>query len=203
MRFGCVRRWRVTRNERPRLPREANLRRDSAPCPRAERPVRRTAATAAFVGLLVSVYAANYLVQHVGIIRVWPTDLLAPAGVYMAGLAFLFRDTVQRLAGIRWALLGIAAGAALSYTISPTLAGASAAAFAASEIVGLAVLWALGRRLGLAVGAAQLAAAAVDSLVFHSLAFFEGQFVAKVSVLALAYPVVIAWRRTLPARPST
>lgn len=170
--------------------------------------MRRAAAIGAFCGLLGSVYAANYLVQHVGIIRVWPTDLLAPAGVYMAGVAFLFRDTVQRLAGVRWALLGIAAGAALSYTVSPTLAGASAAAFAASELVGLAVLWALGRRLALAVGGAQVAAAAVDSLVFlwlafHSLAFFQGQFVAKVSVLALAYPVVIAWRKALPAQPST
>lgn len=170
--------------------------------------MRRTAAALAFVGLLGSVYAANYLVQHVGIIRVWPTELLAPAGVYLAGVAFLFRDTVQRLAGVWWALLGIAAGAALSYTISPTLAGASAAAFTASELVGLAVLAALGRRLALAVGTAQVAAAAVDSVVFlwlafNSLAFFEGQFVAKVSVLALAYPVVLAWRKVLPAQPST
>lgn len=161
-------------------------------------------AGAAFVGLLASVYFANYLVQHVGIVRVWPTDLLAPAGVYMAGIAFLFRDTVQRLAGVRWALLGIVVGAALSYTISPTLAGASAVAFAASELVGLVVLWALGRRLALAVGASQAAAAAVDSVVFlwlafHSLAFFEGQFVAKVSVLAIAYPVVLAWRKAVPA----
>lgn len=163
---------------------------------------RRLIAAGAFAGLLASVYLANYLVKHYGFVRVWPTDLLAPAGVYMAGVAFLFRDTVQRLAGVGWALLGIALGAALSYTISPALAGASATAFAASEIVGLVVLWILGRRLLLAIGASQVAAAAVDSLVFlwmafgrDGLAFWQGQFVAKLSVLALAYPVVYGWRK--------
>jgi len=136
---------------------------------------RRAVVAGAFIGLLASVYLANYLVEHVGIVHVWPTDLLAPAGVYMAGVAFLFRDTVQRLASVQLALLGIAAGAALSWVISPTLAAAS-----------------------------QAAAAAVDSVVFlwvafHSLAFFQGQFVAKVSVLALAYPVVYGWRKvTVP-----
>lgn len=161
---------------------------------------RRLTVAGAFAGLLVSVYMANYLVQHVGIIRVWPTDLYAPAGVYMAGVAFLFRDTVQRLASVNLALLGIGLGAALSWFVSPTLAGASAAAFAASELTGLAVLWLLGRWLYTAVGTAQVAAAAVDSVVFlwlafHSLTFFQGQFVAKLSVLALAYPVIVAWRR--------
>lgn len=165
---------------------------------------RRLIVAGAFAGLLASVYLANYLVQNVGIIRVWPTDLLAPAGVYMAGVAFLFRDTVQRLASVRLALLGIALGAALSWFVSPTLATASALAFTASELTGLIVLAALGRWLAAAIGAAQLASAAVDSIVFlwiafHSLAFFEGQFVAKVSVLALAYPVVYGWRRALPA----
>lgn len=160
---------------------------------------RRLIVAGAFAGLLVSVWGANYLVRHVGIVRVWPTGLYAPAGVYMAGVAFLFRDTVQRLASVNLALLGIALGAALSWFMSPTLAGASAGAFAASELVGLAALWLLGRWLYAAVGAAQVAAAAVDSVVFlwlafHSLTFFQGQFVAKLSVLALAYPVVVSWR---------
>ena len=165
---------------------------------------RRAVVAGAFIGLLASVYLANYLVEHVGIVHVWPTDLLAPAGVYMAGVAFLFRDTVQRLASVQLALLGIAAGAALSWVISPTLATASALAFTASELAGLIVLAALGRRLSIGIAASQAAAAAVDSVVFlwvafHSLAFFQGQFVAKVSVLALAYPVVYGWRKvTVP-----
>ena len=164
---------------------------------------RRVVVVGAFVGLLASVWMANYLVKHYGFVRVWPTHLYAPAGVYMAGVAFLFRDTVQRLASVNLALLGIALGAALSWFISPTLATASAAAFTASELTGLAVLWLLGRRLVPALAASQAASAAVDSLVFlwlafHSLAYFQGQFVAKLSVLALAYPVVFMWRRAAP-----
>lgn len=163
---------------------------------------RRLIVAGAFAGLLASVYVANYLVQHEGFVRVWPTTLRAPAGVYMAGVAFLFRDTVQRLASAQLALLGIALGAALSWFVSPTLATASALAFAASELTGLIVLAALGRWLATAIGAAQLAAAAADSavflwLAFHSLTFFDGQFIAKLSVLALAYPVVYGWRKAV------
>jgi hypothetical protein len=168
---------------------------------------RRVIVAGAFAGLLASVYLANWLVQNVGIIRVWPTDLLAPSGVYMAGVAFLFRDTVQRLASVQLAVVGIACGAALSWFVSPTLAGASAAAFTASELTGLVVLALLGRRLTVGITASQLAAAAVDSavflwLAFHSLAFWQGQVVAKVSVLAIAYPVVYGWRRYTDGRPA-
>jgi uncharacterized PurR-regulated membrane protein YhhQ (DUF165 family) len=164
------------------------------------RSTSRGLVVASFVGLLLAVYFANYLVQHVGIVRVWPWHLSAPAGVYMAGLAFLFRDTVQRLGSVPLALAGIACGALLSLAISPTLAGSSASAFAASEIVGLAVLWALGRWLVPAIVAAQVAAALVDSFVFlwlafGSVAFWEGQTVGKLTVLALAFPVVFASRR--------
>ena len=173
----------------------------------AQQTTRRLIVAAAFIGLLASVYAANWLVQHVGIVRIWPWNLYAPAGVYMAGLAFLFRDTVQRLGSVWLALGGIAAGAVLSLAISPTLAGASAAAFTLSELTGLAVLWALGRRLAVAIGVAQAAAAAVDSavflwLAFGSLAFWEGQFVGKLTVLAIAYPVVYGSRRLSSSFPA-
>lgn len=161
---------------------------------------RRLIVAGAFVGLLASVYAANYLVQHIGIVRVWPWHLYAPAGVYMAGLAFLFRDTVQRLGSVWLALAGIACGAFLSLAISPTLAGASAAAFTASEVTGLAVLWTLGAWLIPAIVAAQVAAALVDSFVFlwlafGSVAFWQGQTVGKLTVLALAFPVVYGSRK--------
>jgi len=171
---------------------------------------RRTVALAAAVAFVGTVYLANWLVQHVGPIRVWPTELLAPAGVYMIGLAFLLRDTVQRFSGQLLALAAIAVGTGLSVLVSPTLALASGAAFAASELVGLAVFWVGGGniggplRTGAAVVAASLVAAAIDSYVFlsiafHSLAFFEGQFVAKVSVVALALPFVLAARRRWPS----
>lgn len=166
---------------------------------------RRLIVGGAFVGLLASVYAANYLVQHVGTVRIWPWHLYAPAGVYMAGVAFLFRDTVQRLHSVALALFGIACGATLSLLVSANLAGASAAAFALSELAGLVVLWLLGRWLLVAVVAAQLAAAAIDSavflwLAFGSLAFFQGQLVGKLTVLVLALPVVYGWRRATPNR---
>lgn len=163
--------------------------------------MKRLVIGGAFVGLLASVYAANYLINRYHFVRVWPTHLEAPAGVYMAGLAFLFRDTVQRLASAWVALAGIACGAGLTLVlVSPNLAGASAAAFSASEVTGLVVLAALGRRLLPAIVAAQLAAAAVDSLLFLWLAFgnvrfWEGQAVGKVSVLALAFPAVYLTRR--------
>lgn len=37
------------------------------------------------------------------------------------------------------------------------------------------------------------------SIAFHSLAFWEGQFVAKLSVTALAFPFVLGARRRWPA----
>lgn len=165
---------------------------------------RRFIVAGALAGLLGSVYAANYLIQRYGFVQVWPTHLHAPAGVYMAGMAFLFRDTVQRLASVWLALAGIACGALLSLLISPALAGASASAFALSEAAGLVVLAALGRWLVLAIVTAQLVAAVTDSLVFlwlafGSVAFWQGQTVGKLSVLALAFPVVYAARR-VPAQ---
>jgi uncharacterized PurR-regulated membrane protein YhhQ (DUF165 family) len=175
--------------------------------------VTRRRALVAAGGMFVGcVYLANWLVENVGIINVWPTHLYAPAGVYVIGLAFLLRDTIQRFAGQRLALLLIAAGAGLSALVSPRLALASACAFLASEVLGLGLFWgARGNTAGPAglagaVVASSVAAAAVDSLVFlwiafgrDGLAFWEGQFVAKVMVTALAVPFVLAARRRWPA----
>lgn len=178
--------------------------------------MRRTTAWIAAVLFVFTVYAANWLVNHYGPIRVWPTDLAAPAGVYVVGVAFLLRDTVQRLMGQWLALAAIAAGTALSVLVNPHLALASGCAFAVSEIIGLAIFRGLGgnvggpRRLWIAVVVASLAAAALDSYVFLALApqlvpgldnvhaFFEGQFVAKVSVTILALPFVLFARRRFP-----
>lgn len=179
---------------------------------------RRLILVAASLAFVATVYFANWLVKHYGPIRVWPTDLYAPAGVYVVGLAFLLRDTIQRFAGQLIALALIAVGTLLSMWVSTGLALASGAAFAASEILGLAIFWALGGnyrgRAGLAaaVVCASAAAAAVDSFVFLTLAptlvpgvdnlhFFRGQFVAKVSVLAVAVPFVLVARRRWPNTP--
>ncbi len=52
------------------------------------------------------------------------------------------------------------------------------------------------------MGVAQFVAAAVDSFLFlvlafgwGGLAFFDGQMVGKLAVLAIAFPVVYGWRR--------
>lgn len=179
-------------------------------------PMRRTLIVICSICFVATVYAANWLVNHYGPIRVWPTQLMAPAGVYVVGLAFLLRDTIQRFAGQLLALSLIAAGTLLSVLVSPKLALASGVAFAASEICGLTVFTGLGGnrggppRLGAAVVVASLLAAAIDSLLFLWIAFgweggvqpfFKGQFVAKVSVLLLAVPFVLLARRKVPANP--
>ncbi len=178
--------------------------------------MRRLTLICASVAFVATVWLANWLVNHYGPIRVWPTNLRAPAGVYAVGLAFLLRDTCQRFGGQKLALGLIALGTALSVIVSWQLAFASGSAFAVSEIVGLALFLALGGtiagplRLGAAVVVASLAAAALDSFVFLWLAptfipgtsnvhlFFEGQFVAKISVLALAVPFVLLARKRYP-----
>lgn len=67
-------------------------------------------------------------------------------------------------------------------------------------MTGLAVLWVLGAWLVPAIVAAQVAAALVDSFVFlwlafGSVAFWQGQTVGKLTVLALAFPAVYGSRR--------
>jgi uncharacterized PurR-regulated membrane protein YhhQ (DUF165 family) len=165
---------------------------------------KRVAVAAATVAFIATVYFANWLVDRYGPIRVWPTTLLAPAGVYVVGLAFVLRDFVQYQGSRVLALAAIAVGTGLSVLVSPDLALASAAAFAASEAGGLAAFWTLQRRsLVAAVVVAGALAAAVDSYVFLSIAFgslsfFEGQFVAKVGLSLLAAPLVFGLRFVLP-----
>ena len=166
--------------------------------------MRRLSIAAAVVAFIATVYLANWLVNHYGPIRVWPTNLLAPAGVYVVGLAFVLRDFIQYQHSKWLALAAIAVGTALSVFVSPTLALASACAFAASEVIGLSAFWA-SQRYSI-VGAVLIAgalAAAVDSLVFlwlafHSLAFFEGQWIAKVTMSVLAIPFILGTRRLVP-----
>lgn len=166
--------------------------------------MRRLSIAAATVAFIATIYMANWLVNHYGPIRVWPTELLAPAGVYVVGLAFVLRDFIQYQGSKLLALGAIAVGTALSVFVSPTLALASACAFAASELVGLGAFFVWQRRS--VVGAVLVAgalAAAVDSLVFlwlafHSLVFFEGQWVAKVTMSLLAVPFILGTRRLVP-----
>jgi len=120
----------------------------------------------AFIGLVV---ASNWLTARYGLVL----DLVT-AGTFTAGLVLLVRDWVHETAGVRWVFVAIAAGAALSFVMaSPRLALASAVAFTLAELADLAVYAPLresGRKRAAAVS--NIAGAAVDSLLFLTLAGF-------------------------------
>src|SRR3954454_22033793 len=108
------------------------------------------AAAAAFVA---TVFAANWAIDHFGIVSVG-FGLHAPAAVYFAGLAFTLRDLVQRTLNKSAVVFAIVAGAICSAFVSPHLAFASGAAFLVSELCDFAVYTPLQHRNAfLAVGA--------------------------------------------------
>ncbi len=151
----------------------------------------------AYIGCIV---AANYLIGHIGtvciqngpcLIPVWP-GVMAPSGVLLIGAALLLRDLVQRRYGPRLSLLCIAVGAAASFAVSqPSIAIASAVAFAFSELTDFAVYTPLARRwFAAAVLLSCTAGAIVDSALFLWLAFgnlehIVGQIIGKLYAGAL------------------
>lgn len=154
----------------------------------------------AVAGYVATIFAANWLLEHVGIVSVG-FGLMAPAGVYAAGLAFTFRDIVQRTLGRRAAVAAILVGAGLSTFVSPEFALASGAAFLVSELADFAVYTPLERRSWLgAVALSNTVGLTIDSvlflwLAFGSLALLPGQIVGKawatltaVALLALLRP---------------
>lgn len=171
---------------------------------------RRTSLGVATAALYVTtIWLANYLIQHYGFVSVG-FGLMAPAGVYAAGLALGLRDVTQRLLG-RTAVIGcILTGAALSYTISPAFATASAIAFLLSEAADFAVYSPLEKRTFIgAMLASNIVGAAVDSVLFlwiafGSLAFFWGQFLGKMWITLLtiaAIALILSALRQHKGRP--
>ena len=174
---------------------------------------RSAVGTAAFVVFLACVPLANWLILHVGtvcvpggpcLVPVAP-GIMAPSGVLTVGVALVLRDVVQRCLGLRFGLIAIAAGTALSAFVAPaSLVIASGTAFALSELVDFAVYTPLQRRrLLLAVVASSLAGLVVDSIVFLSLAFgslefLPGQIIGKVWAVLIAMPLVRLVRRVAP-----
>jgi queuosine precursor transporter len=162
----------------------------------------RTIGITALACFIFTVYAANWLIEHVGFVSVG-FGYQAPAGVFAAGAAFLLRDIVHRTLGPWIVVLGILAGAALSYTVSPAFAVASAVAFLASELADMTVYTPLSRRSATwAVVASNTAGAVIDSVIFlwlafSSLAFLEGQVIGKLEMTLLALPLVILARHHL------
>jgi uncharacterized PurR-regulated membrane protein YhhQ (DUF165 family) len=174
---------------------------------------RSVVGMAAFVVFLACVPLANWLILHVGtvcvpngpcLVPVAP-GVMAPSGVLTVGVALVLRDVVQRCLGLRFGLIAIAAGTALSALVAPaSLVIASGTAFALSELADFAVYTPLQRRrLLLAVVASSLAGLVVDSIVFLSLAFgsldfLAGQIIGKAWAVLIAIPLVRLVRRVAP-----
>jgi queuosine precursor transporter len=150
-----------------------------------------------------TIFAANWAITRYGFVTVAP-GLVAPAGVYFAGIAFTLRDLTQNLLGRRWVVAAILTGAAASWVISSSFAVASAVAFLISETGDFAVYTPLAERRWLAaVAASNVVGTVVDSVVFltlafHSLAFLRGQVVGKLWMTLLAVAVLSVVRRRFP-----
>ncbi len=152
------------------------------------------------LGYVATVFLANWAIGTFGTVPVG-FGLMAPAGVYFAGLAFTLRDLLQEVAGTRAVIVGIVLGAAFSAVISPAFAIASATAFLFSELADFAVYTPLRRRRWLtAVIASNLVGLVVDSilflwLAFGSLTYLTGQVVGKAWMTALAVVALALARR--------
>ncbi|MFI2118720.1 VUT family protein [Streptomyces rubiginosohelvolus] len=159
------------------------------------------AGIATLVAYIATIPAANLAVTHFGAVPVG-FGYLAPAGVYMVGLALVLRDLAREAAGRGAVLAAIVIGTLLSYFLAdPALAVASAAAFAVAETMDFAVYEPL-RQQSLLI--AMLASNAVgllsDSLLFLKLAFgsFEylpGQILGKAWMTLAAVAVLTVLRR--------
>lgn len=152
------------------------------------------------LGYIATIFAANWAIATFGVVPVG-FGLVAPAGVYFAGLAFTLRDLTHDALGRGWAIVAILVGALISALVSPTFAVASGAAFLFSELLDFAVYTPLRERHWLgAVAASNFVGLVADSALFLGLAFgsFDfllGQIVGKGWMTVLVLPVLWAVRR--------
>ena len=161
--------------------------------------VNKTTGLIAATGFIATVWIANWLISHYGVVPVG-FGLVAPAGVYAVGVAFTLRDITHRALG-PWAVIGaIVIGAGLSWLIAPAFAVASGVAFLVSETADLAVYTPLRRKSWIgSVAVSNTVGLAVDSalflwLAFGSLTFFWGQVVGKAWMTLAAVALMAAFR---------
>ncbi len=151
---------------------------------------------------IATIFCANWAIQAYGLVPVGP-GLIAPAGVYFAGLAFTFRDLAQERVGRRWIVAAIVAGAVISGLVSTKFALASGIAFLVSELLDFAVYSPLRKRNWIgAVVASNVVGLVADSIVFLLLAFgslqyLPGQIVGKAWMTLLAVAVLWLLRRRI------
>jgi hypothetical protein len=175
---------------------------------------RKVAGWTALAVYAAAIPAANWLIRSVGTVvlpdgtHLAPVGfgLLAPSGVYAAGVSFVARDVVQRALGRRPAMAAIVLGTLLSVLVSPQLALASGSAFLVSELADFAVYTPLQRRrFVLAVLLSGVLGSVVDSLVFLGIAgiplgvALPGLLLGKLWVQLAALPLAAWLRRRLPA----
>ena len=198
---------------RPRAPAGAPNVAAGGTAPSAGRWALAVLAFAIYVGCIVG---ANWMISHVGHNvpkaheHTLPVGfgLQAPSGVYLAGLTFVARDILQRLAGIRAGVAAIIVGAVLSWRVSSAaLALASGATFLLSESCDFAVYTPLqARNFPLAVLGSGLVSDAIDSTVFLALAgiplsvALPGQLVGKAWLVLAGGAVAALLRRWGPFR---
>lgn len=163
---------------------------------------------AAYVGLVV---LANWLASRYTVSVGF--GLIAPAGVYCIGFVLCARDWLQQLRGLRFVLplmlvaggasyvVGVAAG----WTRLQTVAVASVVAFLVSETVETVVFTPIRNSRTLTGGVALSATVgnAIDGalflwLAFGSLAFFAGNFVGKLEMIALGVLLTACRRVFVP-----
>ena len=163
---------------------------------------RRNYGFIALVCYIAAVVAANILTAHLGLVPMG-FGLVATAGTYSIGGAYLCRDFVQRWLGREWIWGAMFAGAALSYWLStPGLAVASGVTFLCAETMAYVVFAPLQRRgLLRAVFLANAVGVVADTLIFLWLAGFpltlqviEGQLLGKWYVTVAVMALRITWK---------
>lgn len=139
-----------------------------------------------FLGFLLTIPMANYLIQNWGTTCV-PNGpclipvgfgLMAPSGVIMIGLALVLRDQVHEHLGKKHALYAIFGGCLLSFFVAPpALAVASTVAFGFSELSNHYVYSIIRERSrAVAVLVSGTFGAFLDSLLFVYIAFGSVDF---------------------------
>ena len=171
----------------------------------------RLAAAVSFGAYVAVIVGANWMIGHVGTpipgAHVLPVGfgLQAPSGVYLAALAFVARDVLQRVGGAKAGVAAILVGAGISaFVASAHLAFASGATFLLSETCDFLIYTPLQRRsFPLAVLASGVVGDLVDSTVFLALAgiplavALPGQLLGKLWVMLLG-GLLAAWIRRYP-----
>lgn len=143
------------------------------------------------VSLAVMIYAAAMTAANLSIAAFGPW--ISPINAFiLIGLDLTLRDWMHMRLSQRQMLALIACSGGLTYALNPAaghIAIASAVAFTAAAVVDWSVFGALiGRRWMVRVNGSNVAGAAVDSLIFPTLAFgvlmpqiIAAQFIAKVA----------------------